>query len=76
MEDVKMVQVTKITHDSRGIQHTSPSFPCFLENLKQLVDIPAGYSLKGVNNVVVDEQRRLVQAGGYTPDRGIFCDMF
>lgn len=71
-----MIRLTEIYYNG-GRQHTSGTFPTTKSTLVLMAENADVVNLEGVNNVVFDkDKRRIVQAGGYTPERGLFCDMY
>lgn len=75
---MKIVQVTPIWYGIGGIQHSSPSYPVKWNKLKR-----EGYNteiiddVNSLNAVVINTQtRKIVQASGFSPERGMYCDLF
>ncbi len=75
---MKIVSATPIWYDAHGHQHSKPSVPVFWEVLEE-----KGYNTAeirdadSINGVVLNlDDRKIIQASGYTRERGLFCDMY
>lgn len=73
-----VVDATPIWHDKNGKQHNAPSRPVFWDRLTE-----DGYNTAeirdadSINGIVIDtDTMKIVQASGYTAERGLFCDLY
>lgn len=71
-----MIKLTEVYYNG-GRQHTFETFPTTKSTLVLMAENADVVNLDGVNNVVFNKDTRLIiQACGYTPERGLFCDMY
>lgn len=79
-----MIKITEIYHDANGMQHTHKragcnevSVPVTESALLFMADNYMDINRDGINHVVYDrDKRRIVQASGYSPERGMFCETY
>lgn len=74
---MKIYSVRIIYDDSRGIQHTYSNAPMTDSDIKSFSENFNEINWEGVNNIIYDKDtRRIIMAGGYTVDRGLFTDLY
>ena len=72
-----IILATYVKKGSDGRSHASPSVPIFAESLKTMRNVREIRDADYLNGVVVNQdENRVVQATGYSPERGLFCDMY
>lgn len=72
-----IISVTYVRKGRDGMSHSSPAVPAFMDALKNLKNRAELRDEDFLNGIVVNEdEERIVQASGYSPDRGLFCDLY
>lgn len=73
-----IVSATPIFYDTNGHQHIKVTVPVFWDRLTE-----EGYNtdeirdVDSINGVVINiDEKKIIQASGYTRERGLFCDMY
>lgn len=79
-EDAMMVSVDTVyyTQGRYGeVSHTGKHYLCKVYNLKMETANGLQINWSGVNGVIINEDaNEIFQASGYTPERGLFCDLY
>jgi len=79
-EDAKRIGVDTIYHTQGNygeISHTGKHYTEYIFVLKDTIDNAKEIKWEGVNNVIVNEdENTIIQASGYTRERGLFCDLY
>ena len=72
-----IVYMTSMRRDSKGIAHAAPAVPVFRESLKGYGNYGEIRRMEDVTGIVVNaDENRIVQASGYSAERGMFCDLY
>ena len=72
-----IIKVTYVRRGFDGMSHASPAVPAFMESLRNLKNRSELRDEDFLNGIVVNEdEERIVQASGYSPERGLFCDLY
>lgn len=79
-EDARIVTVDTVYH-TKGrygeISHTGRHYLSRVINLRNEIVNGNKINWDGVNGVIINEDDNIIfQASGYTPDRGLFCDLY
>lgn len=70
-------RVTTVYYDNKNIQHQNSEVSMVDSDIKNFAKNYKDVKWDGVKNIVYDkDSRRIIQAGGYTPERGLFCDLY
>lgn len=79
-EDAREITVDTVyyTQGNYGeISHTGKHYTEYIFVLKDTIDNAKEIKWEGVNNVIVNEdENTIIQASGYTRERGLFCDLY
>ncbi len=72
-----MVKVTFIHHSAEGKLHTSVASPFLFDALSSFADDMSMLPHEGLSHVVIDADNRcVIQAGGYSGDRGLYIETY
>lgn len=79
-EDAKRIGVDTIYHTQGNygeISHTGKHYTEYIFVLKDTIDNAKEIKWNGVNSVIINEdENTIIQASGYTKERGLFCDLY
>ena len=79
-EDAKRIGVDTIYHTQGNygeISHTGKHYTEYIFVLKDTIDNAKEIKWNGVNSVIINEdENTIIQASGYTIERGLFCDLY
>ena len=74
---MKIYRVTTVYYNSKNIQHQSSEVSMVDSDIKNFAKNFGDIKWEGVNNIVYNkDSHRIIQAGGYSIDRGTFCDLY
>ena len=74
---MKRVHVTTVYYDSYMEQHTDDIYMDYIYAIKEMTINGNEVDWDGVNCIVIDEEEpKIIQASGYSENRGLFCDLY
>jgi len=74
---MRIYRVTTVYYDNKNIQHQQSEVSMVDSDIKNFAKNYNEIDWKGVNNIVYNkDSRRIIQTGGYSSDRGLFCDLY
>lgn len=75
--NMKRVHVTTVYYDSYMEQHTDDIYMDYIYAIKEMTINGNEVDWDGVNCIVVDEEEaKVIQASGYSNERGLFVDLY
>lgn len=75
--EMKMVDVTEIYEGKDGCQHSEETYSTYLFRVRQMVNNYDAVCKDDINGVVISQDdSKIVQATGYTKDRGLWWELY
>lgn len=75
--DMERVHVTTVYYDDHMEQHTDDIYMDYIYAIKQITTNGNEVNWDGVNCIVIDEEEaKVIQASGYSEERGLFVDLY
>lgn len=74
---MQIISLREIYYDSTGIQHTKTTEKHIFASEVNANNWSSVKDKKHLNNIVIDVDSNIViQAGGFSYERGLFCDLY
>lgn len=75
--DMERVHVTTVYYDGHMEQHTDDIYMDYIYAIKQMTTNGNEVNWDAVNCIIIDEEEaKVIQASGYSNERGLFVDLY